>query len=159
MRILVISDIHNNFNAAYRVLSKHQDIKVVFFLGDGCRYIEQLQESFKEKTFHCVCGNCDFSYDTSYCCTDIQIIENIKIVYTHGHKFGVKYSIEELFSYASRVGAGLVLYGHTHISNVSYRDGIYLVNPGSVSLGRQKGNSYAIIDITNKGIVPNIIKC
>jgi len=158
MRILVISDIHNGYFNAYNVIKKHTDIKTVFFLGDGCRYLQTLKDAFPDRKFCAVSGNCDFG-EFEYPYTNIEIINDVKIIYTHGHKFGVKYGLYELLSYAKSVGAGLVLYGHTHIADEKYIDGIHIVNPGSVTLGRSGGNSYAIVDITDSGIVTNIIKC
>jgi putative phosphoesterase len=52
----------------------------------------------------------------------------------------------------------LVLYGHTHISNTEYDEGIYFVNPGSLSSPREGSRSYAVVDILPKGIMPIIIK-
>ena len=58
---------------------------------------------------------------------------------------------------ARKCKVSAALYGHTHISRISYEDGLYIVNPGSVSRSRNGPNSYAVIDITEKGIMPIII--
>ena len=46
------------------------------------------------------------------------------------------------------MGFQLALYGHTHIPDCSYSDGVYLFNPGAAQNGR-----YGIVDITEKGIM------
>ena len=48
----------------------------------------------------------------------------------------------------------ILLHGHTHIPETVYRDGLYIMNPGSL---RGSYGSYGIIDITPQGIVTNII--
>lgn len=156
LRILVMSDCHGAYHEAERVLSAHDDIKTIFYLGDGVGVIENIMEFYPDKTFHIVSGNCD--WNSKYNDYGEAVINNVRIIYTHGHKLGVKYGTEQLFKLAQNVGATLVLYGHTHISSVEYRDGIYLVNPGSLRLSREGAESYAIVDISKDGIMPNIIK-
>jgi len=50
-----------------------------------------------------------------------------------------------------------VLYGHTHIQREEYRDGVYMICPGALDNYAEKPG-YAIIDITEKGIVPNLLR-
>ena len=40
--------------------------------------------------------------------------DGIKIFFTHGHKWGVKYSTDRLFYKAKEIGAQIALFGHTH---------------------------------------------
>lgn len=54
-------------------------------------------------------------------------------------------------------GRDVALYGHTHVSHTEYDDGLYLMNPGSVSASRNGGNSFGIVDITPAGIVTNVV--
>ena len=58
---------------------------------------------------------------------------------THGHLFGPQ-NVPPLAH-----GAAL-LYGHTHVKEISSRDGVLFVNPGSVSLPKDGSNSYAIYE-------------
>ena len=51
--------------------------------------------------------------------------------------------------------ADIALYGHTHQAEIEYRDGLYLMNPGSL---HGSYGTYGIIDITPAGLVPNIVK-
>ena len=52
---------------------------------------------------------------------------------------------------------GITLFGHTHIPVTVYEEGVWLVNPGSVSAPRQGKPTYAVIDIEQNGIMPIII--
>lgn len=156
MRILVLSDSHGNTSVLKRIISFHSDIKNIFFLGDNIRDIEYIEHLFRDRNFYSVSGNCDIASMTPS--ANIEIIEGVKIFYTHGHKFGVKYSTEMLLEETAKRNCSLALYGHTHCKNIYYSDGVYAVNPGSVSCSRSGKNSYAIVDITNKGICPVIME-
>ncbi len=157
MRILVISDSHKRRAVLDKILDKHPDIHHVFFLGDNASDIEDFEFLYPNKTFYTVCGNCDFG--SLLPSVNIEIINGVKILYTHGHTFGVKYGTERLLAAAKQNGSKIVLYGHTHISQILYEDGVYIVNPGSCSQPRDfKKPSYAIVDITEKGIMTNIIE-
>lgn len=60
---------------------------------------------------------------------------------------------------AIRKEAKVVLFGHTHEAYYEYRDGIHILNPGS--LGHPRGSlypTYAVIDIQGKNIVCNHIR-
>jgi predicted phosphodiesterase len=51
-----------------------------------------------------------------------------------------------------------VAFGHTHCRMVDYVDGLHIINPGSLSQPRDgKGCSYGWIDVTNAGIVGNVV--
>lgn len=156
MRILVLSDCHGALRHAERAIEAHPDIKKIFFLGDGADEVFGLQSFYSDRTFYIVSGNCDpFSTFPNF---GEVVIEGKRILYTHGHRYSVKYSTEMLFEIAKNINADLALYGHTHVAKEEYRDGIYLVNPGALNHSREGGNSYAIIDVTSKGIVTSFMK-
>lgn len=156
MRILVISDSHRNSKIIDKIISSQPLAEHVFFLGDNTDDIEDFIYIYPEKCFHIVSGNCDFS--SHFKSTDTVILENKKILFTHGHTLGVKYTVENILDKAKEENCHIALYGHTHCSNTLYEDGIWIVNPGSCSRPRDFSPSYAVIDITEKGIMPIIIK-
>ena len=93
----------------------------------------------------CIRGNCDGEVDQMV--LDFPILADFAAVFddgrtlylTHGHH------LEE----AAKAVApgGVVLYGHTHLPDFSLRDGVYYVNPGSVSIPKNGSkNSYLIFD-------------
>ena len=51
---------------------------------------------------------------------------------------------------ALEIGADIVLYGHTHIGKIDFEEGIWYINPGSASVPRDGGRSFAIINIRRK---------
>lgn len=155
MRIVVISDSHKRTKVIDDILMSQPNAKHVFFLGDHTADIEDFEFLYPDKSFHIVCGNCDFA--STYPTVNCETVNNKRILYAHGHTFNVKYGTERLLETAKQNRYDIVLYGHTHISKILYEDGIYIVNPGSVSSAREGRPSYAVIDITENGIMPIII--
>ena len=155
MRILVISDSHKRSDIIEKILDAQPTASAVFFLGDCATDIEDLQYIYPQKKFFILSGNCD--YFSTFPSTAVANVGGRKIFYTHGHTLSVKYGTERLMEAAKQNECEIALYGHTHISKILYEDGIYIVNPGSCSKGRDFHESYAVIDITDKGIMPIII--
>lgn len=151
MRILVISDSHGDSFSIRQALLEQPTAKILFYLGDGERDLQFLEETRSEIIVHKVKGNCDFaSMLPTYA---IDEVEGTRIYATHGYIERVKYGKELLRQYAVDNKAAIALYGHTHISDTTYSDGVWLVNPGSIRMGE-----YAVVDITPKGIMPILMK-
>ena len=72
-------------------------------------------------------------------------IEKVKILITHGDRYGVKSSLYSLFLRAKELGVNLVFYGHTHNADIIEKDGIYLVNPGAMKAFGQSSYAYTVI--------------
>ena len=152
MRILVMSDCHGEINSAYTALFDHPEIRDVIFLGDGAREIDRLSEEFPERKFYIVRGNCDFS--APYPDSLTLEFAGKKILACHGHRYNVKYTNQNAVSAARLSKCDILLYGHTHEAVTNYSDGLYIMNPGSLS--RSGEHSYGLIDITPSGILMNI---
>ena len=154
MRIIVYSDSHGSFSAHAEIFSRNQDADVFIFLGDGERELDKIRALYPEKTIVNVAGNCDYASMSPT--VDIFMAKGVKILFTHGHTMGVKYSTDRLFYKAKEIGAQIVLFGHTHCRYYSYEEGVHILNPGSASQPRDfKRKSYAFIDIVDSGIVCN----
>lgn len=156
MRIVVISDSHKRSDIVEKILYAQPDASHVFFLGDNAGDIEDLQYIFPNKIFHILSGNCD--YFSNYPSSGMVSVAGKKIFFTHGHTLSVKYGVENLLKTTRQNGCDIALYGHTHIANILYEDGIYIVNPGSCSQSRNGKESYAVIDIEPNGIMPIIVE-
>ena len=78
-------------------------------------------------------------------------------MFTHGHTYNVKYTLSQLKSAARSNGADIVLYGHTHVAKTEYDDGLYVMNPGSISHPREGAPSYGVVEISSAGVFLNII--
>jgi len=157
MRILVISDSHRRSGVIDKIISSQPEAGHIFFLGDNAADIEDFEFIYPDKNFHTVCGNCDFA--SMLPTVGLEVIEGKRIFYTHGHTFSVKYGLSRLKEVAEQNNYDIILFGHTHVSQVLYEDGRYFVNPGSCARSRDGSrNSYAVIDIVNGGILPTIIE-
>ena len=156
MRIVVISDSHKRSDIVEKILDAQPEAKAVFFLGDNASDIEDLQYLYPNMRFFILSGNCD--YFSTFPSTNMVTFAGKKIFYTHGHTLSVKYGTDNLFKTARQNGCNIALYGHTHISDILYEDGVYFVNPGSCSNARNGKPSYAVIDIEKNGIIPFIVE-
>lgn len=156
MRIVVFSDCHGDVFRALEVVRRNEKEKLFVFLGDGADVLDTLRQQFPQKEFIGVRGNCDFFCNLP---DEYMIdVEGVKILCTHGHLYGVKFSEERLITAARGRNAQIVLYGHTHRAVSRYIDGLYIVCPGSISRPADFERSYATIDIVKQGIFCNIVR-
>lgn len=155
MRVVVFSDSHGDFATLRKVVEARPDADLFLHLGDGERDFKQLQKRFPEKEMRFVQGNNDWSGDAEI--VDLLRLEGKRILMTHGHTFTVKHGLERLEAYGRGVRADAVLYGHDHIAAIHYEDGLYLINPGSITTVPHGNPSYAMLDITREALVPNIV--
>lgn len=65
-------------------------------------------------------------------------IENKKFFITHGHKYGVKMGLNNIFYKGKESEVDAVLFGHTHIKIISKEDGLWIINPGSPFLPKDR---------------------
>lgn len=156
MRIAVISDSHGHGSIVDMIIRREKQAEIIIFLGDITSDIEDFTYEYTDKRFFIVSGNCDRFSQYPY--STIVNVGGVKIFITHGHTLGVKGGVGALCQAAKQSDCQIALYGHTHIPNIKYEDGLYVVNPGSCTRSRDGGNSYAVIDIRNNGILPSIVR-
>lgn len=161
MKFVVISDIHGRSDLAERAASYHPDRDGVLFLGDGVR---DLSDTLTRGLFGGVRGNCDaFSFGAGIYDLSEELslsLGEYNIIMMHGHTHSVKSGEERAVAYASKRGADILLYGHTHIPVERYYpegyeiDGyilkkpLWVMNPGSIREG-----SYGLLQIKNKQVL------
>nr|WP_319489519.1 metallophosphoesterase [uncultured Caproiciproducens sp.] len=153
MRILVVSDTHRNQYALRQAILKQPSAEVVIHLGDGADEAQEMKDSFPDKMFLMVRGNCDWG-STLPNDGDINLCGK-HIFYTHGYTYNVKYGLYTVAAAAHDRKADVLLFGHTHNALTDYENGLYIMNPGSLNGGR---GTYGILDLTSAGIVTNILK-
>ena len=157
MKVLVISDSHNRPDLVEICLRQNEAAEAVLFLGDVVTDIEKMPAKFPEKQFHFVRGNCDWRDD--YPNTRCISLDGVTVFMAHGHTLGVKYGLTTLMSVARQNEAQICLYGHTHSPYNQYYNGLYVMNPGSLSEPRNSSRpSFGLIDIVPQGIVTNIVE-
>lgn len=150
MRILVISDSHGKNDDVKQVISQVGEIDMFIHLGDIERGPEYIRELAGCET-HMIAGNND--YDIDLPASDSFMIGDKKVFITHGHRFYVGGGVEHLYQYAKENGYDIVMFGHTHVPYFERRDGITILNPGSLSYPRQDGrkNTFTMIELDAKG--------
>ena len=153
MRILVVSDTHGSDSNLRRAILAQPTAEVVIHLGDGEEELQRAKRSFPEKMFLAVRGNCDMA--SSLPPVGEYEAQGVRIFYTHGHLYGVKSGQYTIVCAARERGAQVLLFGHTHQPYTDYDQGLYLMNPGSLS---GWGAGYGTLDITPQGIVTNLVK-
>lgn len=157
MRIIVISDTHENYKALESVLLRNQNADACIHLGDGEYEANQFLSCHPEWNgkFFYIKGNCDYGSVHPYFLT-LDIVPGHRIFATHGHRYAVKYGHEALIQIAKENDCDIALYGHTHVRCATYEENLYILNPGSASRPRDGfAPSYAFLDITKAGVVTN----
>ena len=133
MRIGVFSDSHGDISSAKRFYDKISPLDLVIHLGDYASDGEKLGKLFSCPSF-VVRGNCDYlSSEPSERQLDLG---GKRILLMHGHQY---YSFSSILYHGEEVHADLVLYGHTHIPDLSADGPRLFLNPGSLS--RPRGGS------------------
>ncbi len=149
MRILVVSDTHGDGYALQSALWEQPQANLVFHLGDGARECEQVAEANPDRTFFMVRGNCDPDF-CGLLGNREETVGGRRLFFTHGHLWSVKFGISRIDYAARERQADIVLFGHTHQPLSLYKEGMYLVNPGSLGYNKQ----YATVDIVPGGVMP-----
>lgn len=153
MRILVVSDTHGDFYSFKKAVEAQKDADIIVHCGDSRDEIDEIKMYYPNKAFIAVKGNCDLG--STLPLVEERVIEGKKLFITHGHMYNVKMTLYSLCCAARESKADIVIFGHTHNAVNEYDDGLYILNPGSLN-GYYA--SYAYIDITEKGIMTNIVK-
>lgn len=158
MKILIVSDSHGRLKNFKGILNSEETIDLVIHSGDvvnGAEYIKFISPCPVEM----VAGNCDFHY---YSMPNERVLQlgKYKTMITHGHRYNVNNGTDSIREAAIKNVADIVIFGHTHLPMIAFDDGVWLVNPGSISLPRQEGGepTYIIMDIDSKGEVHFTLK-
>jgi len=176
MKLMFISDIHGSLYWLDKALEKMEEEQPdqLIILGDFLYHGPRnpLPDGYDPqgvaarlnpfgKLIVAVRGNCDAEVDQMLLqfpmMGDYVMIlhEGRRIYATHGHG----YSIEHLPQLSS---GDIFIQGHTHVPVADHREGIFVLNPGSISLPKENNpNSYAILEgglFCVKDFAGNIIK-
>ena len=164
MKILIASDIHGSAYYCKKLIDAFHREKAdrILLLGDilyhGPR--NDLPKEYAPKevismlnplsdSIICVRGNCDGEVDdmvldfpvlAEYAILSDNSLGSNIIFATHGHHFNAT-KLPKLKS------GDILLHGHTHISTFENVNGIFVINPGSVSIPKESSeNSYIIFE-------------
>ena len=164
MRLALFSDSHGDVTAlrnAMEAAMLHGKVDVFAFLGDGIHDFLDLQSFIKKHNplavTHAVRGNNDPVM--------LELKEEAVISFggqwiflTHGHRQRVKLTDRLLLDDARDRQCRVVLFGHTHRAFLEEKNGVLLMNPGSVSIPAGKGPTAGLLEIgEDGGILPQIL--
>lgn len=152
MRILVVSDTHGDVFALREAILRQPRAEVLIHLGDGADDAAKEFANFPEKMCLQVRGNCDLASQLPK--EQVHTFAGKRVFFTHGHLYEVKFGLQQLEYAAEEKKANLVLFGHTHQPFTDYRNGLYLMNPGSL---HGSAGCYGVVDLTDAGIVTNLL--
>lgn len=153
-KILVVSDSHGNTTNLRKAIEafgpRGEQLEMLIHLGDIQGSLETI-ERLADCPVEAVRGNCD--YDPDLQGTKLISIGNEKALITHGHRYGCNSSTAAMKELAKENGAGMVLFGHTHVPLLENFSDMKVMNPGSISLPRQEGHRpiYLVITIEEDG--------
>lgn len=153
MKIVVLSDTHGNYPDALRAVEMIETPDVIIHLGDFCDDALPLQVALSRTVIR-VSGNCDFGARIP---RELLIrFGNIPFLLCHGDAHGVKGGLKRLEDHANRIGAKVVLFGHTHAPLVRNHDGMLFVNPGTIQKSNQS-LTFALVTVEDGMAVACII--
>ncbi|MBR4003116.1 MAG: YfcE family phosphodiesterase [Clostridia bacterium] len=136
VKICLISDSHGNRLKVENLLLNNK-FDYVFFMGDGLKDFENIEEIINLKK---VSGNCDFfSFEAI---TQFTNVEGFKIMQTHGHEFRAKLTPLLMLEKAKNNYCDIVCFGHTHKQSAERIEGILFINPGAF-----KNGEYAVLTL------------
>ena len=152
MKILVFADIHgslNGMNSVLRIFSAEQADKVVFcgdlFCGWSSteKQIAEMAQSL-DAVLYFVRGNNDRQTFDSL----IGGLEDNAVMYhfgrtlffTHGHRYN-GFNVPPILKQGDAV-----VFGHTHVGSLTKRNGLFVLNVGSIARPRDGTPCYLVLD-------------
>lgn len=141
--IIAFADSHNNPQGINKLIPIMNEADYIISLGDTINDHKLLYNLYQDK-YIAIRGNCDYDYTLPI--DKIIRIEQINLYLTHGHYYRVKYGLNHLLQKAKEIKANAVLYGHTHISDITEEKGIKFINPGTMSKRNELSYAYIVIN-------------
>lgn len=153
MRIFVISDTHGKIERAieiYKKLSHEAPVDMLVHCGDHYSDALELRARLGVPVA-AVKGNCDGCFDEN----EFSLLDTEcgSFLITHGHMDNVSLSMQNLYYKALENNCVGVLFGHTHRAAYVSHEGVYLMNPGSLTKPRDSsGGTFGLLVTSDDGI-------
>lgn len=150
MKMMLISDNHGRWKQIYNIIKTvRPNVDYVFHLGDS-----EIQKD--DPIWQFVDGAVEGNMDHPFQFPMEQVIETKegKVLLVHGHQQSVNRSHDAVLRLAKERGAKFAFHGHTHRLYSELKDGVLLVNPGSLNnpRGIYPQTTYAIVTVNNDHI-------
>ena len=159
MRILIVSDTHDNVSRVYDVykkLSKSSPVDLIVHCGDY--YLDALEiQNHLGKRVIAVKGNCDGCFDEDE--FTVLDTEAGSFFICHGHMHNVKYNKQDLYYYALQADCVGAIFGHTHRAEKTDLGDFIFINPGSISRPRDgSGGTFALLNTSEGHVDARILR-
>lgn len=149
MKILVFSDSHASRGFMRHCIGAVKPDRVIH-LGDYYEDGQVMAEENPGIPFYGVPGNCDrYRCPEGLCESMCLSIGGVMVFMTHGHRQQVKSGLSALVVEARKNKAQVALYGHTHIPDCRFEDGMWILNPGTCG---SWGGTAGIIEIEDGAV-------
>ena len=115
--------------------------------GDYISDARLLEKFYPQVEMYGVYGNCDVGFGGAY--SEVVTLEGVSIYMSHGHRYGVKWGeYDEVAIDAIAHEATVAICGHSHQAYLEKKQGVLIMNPGSLTLPRDsKYPSYGILEL------------
>ncbi len=164
MKVAVISDTHGSLKWLERALELSTDAELILHCGDVLYHgprnplpdnynpaaVVELLNSLPPGKILFVRGNCDADIDVQLLKHDLSLrfrtvrIEHLRVGMVHGDQFRGK---EAPLNFGKELHLEVVLFGHTHRKRMEEKNGILILNPGSVALPKDGTHSLAFLEV------------
>lgn len=157
VRIAVLSDTHQNLRLARDALQLISPVDFFVHLGD---YVEDARLLSRATGIPCrfVTGNGDIAEKGP---REIFLTAGGKRIWAiHGDQFDERGQIDEglLLFEAQRIGAEVVLFGHSHVQMWRVTQGIHLLNPGHMMISSEHGTLAVLTISRQRGIHAQVLR-
>lgn len=157
--VLVFGDTHRNLAALATIEEIIRTSQPELFVHTGDNFTDfELLSRLTGAPGYGVRGNCDSPFALAAPESIIFEYQGLKFLLTHGHKYGAKYSTDQLVRRGQELGVAAVIFGHSHVQFAKKIDGIWLVNPGSIPLPRRGSPGYARLEVKTGQIQVELLR-
>ena len=112
MKVLVVSDSHGRHDLLRKAIGQEAPIDMLIHAGDVEGNLEKILGPKREYKIYAVAGNMDWGDGMESALT--FDMGGHKVFLTHGHHYGVSWTVANLRDAAEDCGAEVAIFGHTH---------------------------------------------
>ena len=147
---MIVSDSHGDMENITEAINREKPLDMLIHCGDA-EGTEGDISLLAECPIYAVLGNNDF-FTRLNKELEFDIGDGRAFVF-HGHYYYVSMGPQRLVDEGLVRGVDYVFYGHTHRPLIENYDGMWVVNPGSISYPRQEGRecTYIIMNLDEMG--------
>lgn len=161
MKLFFISDIHGSYYYTRKALEafRREEAEYIAILGDvlyhGARNPLPLEYNPQETAkvlnelagrIIAIRGNCDSEVDQMV--LDFPIMADYASILYNGRRLFLTHGHLYNDSHLPKLKENDILfYGHTHVPELEKKDGLYMINPGSITFSKENTpNSYGVLE-------------